>query len=107
MTKSLAEMMSNFTPQEQAEIQEEADRLIAEEMMLRELRKAYHLTQAEMAKNLVIEESNISKLEEETDLLLSTLANYIERLGGKLKLVAEFPEKQTIIIKSLTDLNND
>ncbi|MDJ0731037.1 MAG: XRE family transcriptional regulator [Crocosphaera sp.] len=107
MTKTLAEMMSNFTPQEQAEIQGEADHLIAEEMILRELRKAYNLTQTEIAKNLVLEEDNISKLEKETDLLLSTLANYIERLGGTLKLVAEFPEKQTIIIKSLTDLNND
>ncbi|MDJ0662745.1 MAG: XRE family transcriptional regulator [Crocosphaera sp.] len=100
-------MMDNFTPQEKTEIQEEADKLIAEEMMLRELRKAYYLTQSEIAKNLVLEENNISKVEKQTDFLLSTLANYIERLGGKLKLVAEFPEKQTIIIQSLTDLNND
>ncbi len=107
MTKILAEIMSNFTPQEQAQIQKEADKLIAEEMMLRELSKAYHLTQADIATNLVLEENNISKLEEETDFLLSTLANYIKRLGGKLKIVAEFPEKQPITIKSLTDLNND
>ncbi len=107
MTKTLAEMMASFTLQEQAKIQEETDKLIAEEMILRELRKAYHLTQAEVAKNLVLEENSISKVEKETDLLLSTLANYIERLGGKLKLVAEFPEKQTVIIQSLRDLNND
>ncbi len=42
MTKTLAEMMSKFTPQEQSEIQGEADNLIAEELMLRELRQAYH-----------------------------------------------------------------
>ena len=32
MTKTMKEMMAKFTPEEQAEIQAEADKLIAEEM---------------------------------------------------------------------------
>jgi DNA-binding XRE family transcriptional regulator len=107
MTKTLAEMMANFTPEEQAEIQAEANELIAEEMTLRELRKAYHLTQLEMAKNLGVGQDSICKLEKRTDLLLSTLANYIHGLGGNLKLVAEFPENKTVVIKGLVDLSND
>lgn len=42
MSKTLSEMMANFAPEEQAEIQAEANQLIAEEITLRELHKAYH-----------------------------------------------------------------
>jgi DNA-binding XRE family transcriptional regulator len=63
MSKTLAEMMANFTSEEQEEIQSEANQLIAEEMTLRELRKAYHLTQIEMAKNLGVGQDSICKLE--------------------------------------------
>lgn len=107
MTKTLAEMMANFSPEEQAEIQAEANELIAEEMTLRELRKAYHLTQVEMAKNLGVGQDSICKLEKRTDLLLSTLANYIQSVGGNLKLVAEFPENKTFVIKGLGDLSDN
>jgi DNA-binding XRE family transcriptional regulator len=107
MTKTLAEMMARFTPEEQAEIQAEADRLIAEEMTLKELRKAYHLTQVEMGKNLGVGQDTICKLEKRTDLLLSTLASYVRALGGNLKLVAEFPDNKTIVIKGLGDLNEE
>lgn len=107
MVKTLAEMMAKFTPEEQAEIQLEADKLIIEEMTLKELRKAYHLTQVEIGKNLGVGQDTICKLEKRTDLLLSTLANYVQALGGNLKLVAEFPENKTIVIKGLADLSHD
>ena len=45
MAKTLKEMMANFTIEEQEEIQAEADKLITEEITLRQLRKAYHLIQ--------------------------------------------------------------
>jgi DNA-binding XRE family transcriptional regulator len=107
MSKTLAEMMANFSPEEQAEIQAEAHQLISEEMTLRELRKAYHLTQMEIAKNLGVGQDSICKLEKRTDLLISTLANYIQGLGGNLKLVAEFPENKTVVIKGFADLSQD
>lgn len=100
-------MMANFPPEEQAEIQAEVNQLIAEEMTLKELGKAYHLTQIEIAKNLGVGQDSICKLEKRTDLLISTLANYIQGLGGNLKLVAEFPENQTFIIKGFADLRED
>ena len=45
----------------------------------------------------------ISRLERRTDLLLSTMASYIEAMGGKLKLVAEFPGQKPVVIKALAD----
>lgn len=107
MVKTLAEMMTKFTLDEQTEIQAEANELIAEEMTLKELRKAYHLTQIEIGKQLGVGQDTICKLEKRTDLLLSTLTNYIQALGGNLKLVAEFPERKTVVIKGLVDLKNN
>ncbi|WP_017295283.1 hypothetical protein [Geminocystis herdmanii] len=49
----------------------------------------------------------ILHLEKRTDLLISTLANYIQGLGGNLKLVAEFPENKTIVIKGFADLSQN
>jgi hypothetical protein len=60
-----------------------------------------------MGKQLGVGQDTICKLEKRTDLLLSTLANYIEALGGNLKLVAEFPEKKAVVLKGLVDLGND
>ena len=47
----------------------------------------------------------ISRLERRTDLLLSTMASYIEAMGGKLKLVAEFPGQKPVVIKALADFD--
>ena len=38
------------------------------------------------------------------DLLLSTMSSYIEAMGGKLKLVAEFPDRNPVVIKNLSDI---
>jgi hypothetical protein len=38
-----------------------------------------------------IEQENVSRLERRADLLLSTLSSYVAAMGGKLRLVAEFP----------------
>ena len=47
--------------------------LIAEEMTLRELRKARKLTQVRLARRLGITQDGVSRLEKRSDLLLSTL----------------------------------
>ena len=41
-------------------------------------------------------QSNLSRLEKRTDLMLSTLRRYIEAMGGSPKFVAEFSERPPI-----------
>ena len=67
--------------------------MVAEEMTLRDLRKARELTQARMAKQLGITQDGVSRLEKRSDLLLSTLRKSVEAIGGSLSLVAEFPDR--------------
>ena len=49
-------------------------------MSLRELRQAHKLTQQRVAKKLGIGQEGVPKLEKRTDLLLSTLREYVEAI---------------------------
>lgn len=51
-------------------------RLIAEELTLQELRKAHHKTQTEVAKELGMAQDQVSRLEQRSGVLLSTLRRY-------------------------------
>jgi transcriptional regulator with XRE-family HTH domain len=64
----------------------------AEVMTLHQLRQARKLTQVKLAKTLKVNQGAVSTMEKRTDMYLSTLRNYIEAMGGNLKITAEFPE---------------
>ena len=67
------------------------------EMPLHELRQAKSLTQQDLAKTLRVNQPAIAKLEKRADLYVSSLRSYIEAVGGKLKIVAEFPDGEVTI----------
>lgn len=105
MTRSLDDFLQTFTLAEQAGIKARGAELIAQELTLRNLRQAHDLTQERMAALLGVKQENISRMERRTDLLLSTMASYIEAMGGKLKLVAEFPGQAPVVIRALADFD--
>lgn len=76
---------------------------------LAELRKSQGITQAELAERLGVSQPNVAKIEaagkaacevggpasgksSAANIYLSTLAGYVEALGGRLELRATFPE---------------
>ena len=65
-----------------------------ESMPLEEIRKARQLTQAKLAEILGVNQGQISKIEHRTDVYLSTLAAYIEALGGTLEVRAVFADRE-------------
>ena len=77
--------------------------LIAEEMTLQELRKARQLTQVNVARKLGISQDGVSRLEQRSDLLLSTLRKTVEAMGGNLSLVAKFPDRPPVELAGLAD----
>jgi transcriptional regulator with XRE-family HTH domain len=87
-------------------IEARAAQLIAEEMTLRQLRHARKLTQQKLAKSLHIGQEGVSKLEQRTDLLISTLRNCVEGMGGELHLVAEFPDRPPVELVGFTEMEN-
>ena len=75
---------------------------MAEEMTLRDLRKARKLTQARVAKTLGITQDSVSRLEKRTDLLLSTLRKTVKAMGGDVRIVAEFPDRAPVVLSDLS-----
>ena len=101
MTVSLDDMMAGLDPERRRQIEERAKELIAEEMTLRELRKARKLTQASVARELGVSQDAISRLEQRSDLLLSTLRRTVEAMGGSLSLVARFPDRPPVELSGI------
>jgi hypothetical protein len=66
----------------QQQVEARAAQLIAGEMTLRELRQARKLTQVRVARTPGIIQDSVSRLEKRSDLLLSTLRNTVEAVGG-------------------------
>lgn len=65
---------------------------------LRAIRLARTVTQQQLADALGVGQDSVSRLEQRRDLRVSTLRAYLEALGGRLTLLAEFPEQQPVII---------
>ena len=103
MTVSLDDMMTELAPARRRRIEERAAELIAEEMTLRELRKARALTQASVARELGISQDAISRLEKRSDLLLSTLRRTVEAMGGSLSLIARFPDRPPVELAGIAE----
>ena len=59
---------------------------------------------AEVSQELGRPQSNVSGLEKGADMLLSTLRQYIEAMGGTLNLTVELPDRPPIRLNLLSDL---
>lgn len=69
-------------------------------LRLAELRESRGVTQAELAGSLGVSQPNVSKIERNDDLHLSTLSGYVAALGGQLEVNVVFPDhpEQTVSI---------
>jgi DNA-binding XRE family transcriptional regulator len=59
---------------------------------LQRLREQRNGSQAAVAGNLGVSQANVSRIEHEEDVYLSTVRSYVEALGGKLEIRAIFAE---------------
>ena len=104
---TLTERLDRLPPARRKKVEERARALIAEEMSLRDLRKALKQTQVRVAKELGINQENVSRIEKRSDLLLSTLSGYVEAMGGTLRLVAEFPDRPPVALTGIAALDKE
>ena len=106
MATTLRDIVKGLPAERRARIEAEADRLHEEYKTLQELRKARELTQVEIARTLNIRQATVAQMEKRSDLMISTLRGYIEGMGGKLKLVVEFPDRAPMQIGGLGELGD-
>ncbi len=101
MATNVDEIIKKLSPSRRKKVETRAAELMAEEMTLRELRRARRLTQVRMAKKLGITQDSVSRLEQRSDLLLSTLRKTIEAMGGNLSLIAQFPDREPVVLSGI------
>ena len=99
--KTLTQKIGDVGTARRKRVEARAAALIAEEMTLQELRQARKLTQVRLAKTLGISQDGVSRLEKRSDLLLSTLRKSVEGMGGNLSLVAEFPDREPVVLSGI------
>ena len=104
MGKFLDDVMAALPVDRQQRIRARGAELVADEMTLRELRKAMGTTQAQLANKLGKPQATISRMEAQSDMLMSTLGQVIEGLGGRVSIVAELPGRAPIRLSGLGDL---
>jgi len=97
--RNLEQVLAKAARQARAKVQQRA----AELATLKDLRHAVERTQEELATALGVGQDTISRLEQRSDMLLSTLKRYVEAMGGKLDLVAKFPNRPPVIIEQIAE----
>jgi transcriptional regulator with XRE-family HTH domain len=65
-------------------------------MWLAELRGRAGVTQVDLAARLGVSQSRISRIEDEPDIRVSTIASYVAALGGTLRFTATLPGGQEL-----------
>ena len=103
MSVNVNEVTRNLNPAERKKVEDRAAEIVAEEMSLRDLRKARKLTQARVAKTLGITQDSVSRLEKRSDLLISTLRKTVKAMGGDVRIVAEFPDRAPVVLSELSE----
>jgi DNA-binding XRE family transcriptional regulator len=97
MARKLDDVMASLPASRRKRVEQRAMELAT----LKDLRKAAKQTQQDLALALGVGQDTISRLEQRSDMLLSTLRHYVESMGGKLELVAQFPNRPPMVIGKL------
>ncbi|MEK7830644.1 MAG: XRE family transcriptional regulator [Acidobacteriota bacterium] len=85
-----------MSPERRAKNEARAREMLAE-IALQELRQSLNLTQEQVAEIMQLNQAAVSKMERQSDMYISTLQKLVAALGGKLKLVASFPDREVVI----------
>ncbi|KCZ02837.1 helix-turn-helix domain-containing protein, partial [Acinetobacter baumannii] len=94
----LNDIISKRSPESQQRIKKMANQMLLD-INLSNLREELKISQAEIAKNLGVSQAAISKREKlGKDLKISSLKEYVEAMGGKVRLDVELPNGKHVAI---------
>jgi len=97
MARTLDQILAGLPAKRRAGIAKRAGELAS----LKDLRQAFEHTQVDLARSLGVGQDTVSRIEKRSDMLLSTLRRYVEAMGGRLELVAQFPRRAPMVIDHL------
>lgn len=91
----MAKPFKNLRAKMSPEAKKRSDEIFAElqrEVRLTELRSALGVSQEELAQLMKKKQAAISRFERRSDMHISTLREFIAALGGRLQVIASFPD---------------
>jgi DNA-binding XRE family transcriptional regulator len=96
MAKRWNEVRRTLSPERESRVKARVAKEIAR-LPLSELRQARSMTQTRLAEILRVNQAAISKIEQRSDMYVSTLRGYVEAMGGSLDIRAVFPEGEVVL----------
>jgi len=96
MAKSFGSLLEKMSPERRERVEEHAQRMLLD-MALQEIRQNRHVTQQQLADSLKLNQAALLEMENQSDMHVSTLGSIVAAMGGKLKLIAQFPDAEIII----------
>jgi hypothetical protein len=104
MARPYKELQDRIGPERQQCNQERAERALLE-VNLQELgRNVAQLTREQVADLLQKSQATIGELERREDMRLSSLAEYVQALGGEIEIRARFPGQPDIVVTQFADV---
>jgi transcriptional regulator with XRE-family HTH domain len=91
MEQSFDELVRRTTTKRTRQRAEQRAQELLRELLLSEIRKLSGKSQQEVAKAIGIRQPSLSKLEKQSDMQVSTSQRIVKALGGKLEVIARFP----------------
>ena len=92
MAKSFDELVKRTTTKKTRALAALRTQELLAELLLSEIRQLAGKSQQQVAKALGIKQPSLSKLENQSDMQISTLRKIVEALGGELEVFAKFPK---------------
>ena len=77
---------------------EQVTRAIDDALALAAVRESTSLTQQDVAHTLNVSQANVSRIEHQADVYLSTFRGYVSALGGELQRTAVFPDRTVTLV---------
>ncbi len=107
MRTTLEDLLNEMSPERRRQVDEMTAVLLSELDSLDNLRRAIERAQASIGERLGVNREDLSRLEQPSDLLLSTLSRYVAECGGKLNIVVEFPDRAPIALTDIRVFEDD
>jgi DNA-binding XRE family transcriptional regulator len=97
-----SDLTDGFSERRKNRIKKKSDELL-EKMSMAELRQALHHTQQQLASDLAVSQPAIARMEQRTDMHVSSLRRVIEAMGGELEVRARFPQGTVTLTNFASD----
>lgn len=97
MAKRFRDLLKDLPPERRRRV-ETRKRQVLREVTLAELRRALKMTQQELAEALDLRQATVSKIENQSDMYISTPRRILAGMGGRLRVLAEFPGGEMVAI---------